>query len=107
VELKDEIRNRVGRSPNRGDAVIMAWAVGIDREPDRLTAGQLQTTANLGYERAKLKYGSIAIDRPQGFQGAQPPRINQAEIEHQFERAQTTIGGNALIDAPEQEHVSG
>jgi hypothetical protein len=89
VELKDEIRKRLGRSPDRGDAVIMAWAVGIDREPDRMGAGQLQTTANVGYERAKRRYGSIAIERLQRFMGARPPPVDQQAIVRQFERLQT------------------
>ena len=30
VELKEEIRKRLGRSPDRGDAVVMAWGYGAD-----------------------------------------------------------------------------
>jgi hypothetical protein len=86
VELKDEIRKRLGRSPDRGDAVIMAWHVGIDRSPDRMGTTMLQTTANVGYEHAKARYGSIRVERPQGFQGGQPPRLSQAELHAKFAR---------------------
>ena len=46
-ELKEDVRRRLGRSPDRADACVMAWHVGLDRDPDRLYAGQLQQRANL------------------------------------------------------------
>jgi hypothetical protein len=59
VELKDEIRKRLGRSTDRGDAVIQAWAVGADRDPARLGAVALQTRANVAYASAKKRWGSM------------------------------------------------
>src|SRR5262245_55772135 len=34
LESKDDIRKRIGRSPSKGDAVVMAWAEG-DRAVNR------------------------------------------------------------------------
>ncbi|MGH7095603.1 MAG: terminase [Stellaceae bacterium] len=67
VEQKDEIRKRLGRSPDRGDAVVMAWAYGGGRPGDAALAGQLQ-----------MKYGQgAALELPGG---EQPRTLSQAEI---------------------------
>jgi hypothetical protein len=58
VELKPDIVKRLGRSPDKGDAVIISYSVGIDREP-RYVPARLQTTANLGYQRAKERFGQL------------------------------------------------
>ena len=90
IEAKDEIRKRLGRSPDRGDALAMAWATGTDRDPSYVPVGQLQTSVNVGYARAKMRYGSISVGHQwQGFQGARPPPVDQAEIARQFEKLQT------------------
>jgi hypothetical protein len=90
IESKDEIRKRLGRRPDRGDALAMAWATGTDRDPGTVPAGQLQQHANVGYARAKMRYGSIRVGNPlQGFQGAQPPPVDQLAIAREFERLQT------------------
>lgn len=58
IESKDEIRKRLGRSPDKGDAVVLAWVTAAET----LTSGaasaarSFQTKAKLGY--AKIK-GSI------------------------------------------------
>ena len=41
VESKDEIRKRIGRSTDAGDAVVYAWA---DVNPHHLSAVSLDTT---------------------------------------------------------------
>lgn len=51
IESKDDIKARIGRSPDRGDAVCMAMAEGdlaIKRAMTARHRGPLQTTANLG-----------------------------------------------------------
>ena len=54
VELKTDIIKRLGRSPDRGDAVVMSWAYGTGRPQDGADRGEkLQTHANVGYARAK------------------------------------------------------
>jgi hypothetical protein len=83
VRPKEEIRRRLGRSPDRGDAVIMAWSVGIDRD-ERPAVGFLQTHANVGYESAKRRFGSLRHRPQRGFQGANPPRMTQAEMHERF-----------------------
>jgi hypothetical protein len=53
VESKEQIRKRLGRSPDKADAVVMAWAYGDERAAQRHMPERLQTYANVGYERAK------------------------------------------------------
>ena len=45
VESKDDIRKRIGRSPDDGDAVIIAMATGSRREQPRRRDGVLQRSA--------------------------------------------------------------
>jgi hypothetical protein len=54
IESKDQIKKRLGRSPDKADAVVMAWAFGEKRTgalPHSME--RLQTQANVGYARAK------------------------------------------------------
>ena len=56
IESKEEIRKRLGRSPDKGDAVVMCLSEGnaaIRRE--RARTGHLQTTANMGHAKAKRR----------------------------------------------------
>jgi hypothetical protein len=57
VELKEEIRKRLGRSPDRGDAVVMAWGYGNARAAERVA--HYSTYQNVGYASAKrhLRHG--------------------------------------------------
>lgn len=68
IETKDDIRKRLGRSPDRGDAATMAWAYGGLREMERAETQRRAVTANLGYASAKQKL-------PGGGQREQP-RVN-------------------------------
>jgi len=65
VELKEEIRERLGRSPDKGDAVVMCWAYGGLLEYERKQSGggrrfvngpHKQAKANVGYEKSKRMY---------------------------------------------------
>jgi hypothetical protein len=64
VEEKDAIKKRIGRSPDKGDAVIMAWAEGQDALRKGLTgpgsAVSAQSNrpqfANVGYASAKDRH---------------------------------------------------
>jgi hypothetical protein len=54
VESKDDIRRRLGRSTNKGDAVVMCLAQGdaaIARKMRNKFAGR--TTANVGHSKIK------------------------------------------------------
>jgi len=53
IEDKAEIRKRLGRSPDRGDAVVMAWANGWLLEMERANNPKHPTIANLGYPDVK------------------------------------------------------
>lgn len=57
LESKDDVKLRLGRSPDRGDAVVMALAEGeraVARAMSRSGGGSgLQTTANRGYSGLK------------------------------------------------------
>jgi hypothetical protein len=59
IESKDQIRARIGRSPDRGDAVVMALSEG-DRAIERalrLVGGKKAPTVSLGYSKSKELYG--------------------------------------------------
>ena len=51
IESKDEIRKRLGRSPDRGDAVVLAWVTALETGSSVSTPGyrQFQARAKLGY----------------------------------------------------------
>lgn len=53
IESKEQIRKRLGRSPDKADAVVMAWLYGSERAEQRLRQEDMQARANVGYERAK------------------------------------------------------
>jgi hypothetical protein len=56
IESKEEIRKRLGRSPGKGDACIMALSEGNAAVKRSLShTGPLQTTANLGYASMKKR----------------------------------------------------
>lgn len=59
IEEKADIKKRIGRSPDRGDAVVMALSEGnkaVAREVRRNRTANKQTTANRGYSAIKDKY---------------------------------------------------
>lgn len=56
IESKDDLRKRLGRSPGKGDVVVMCLSAGdaaIKRELNR--SATLQTTANMGYSKLKKR----------------------------------------------------
>lgn len=57
IESKDRLRERLGRSPGKGDAVVMCLSEGnaAVRRQLRGEGGALPTTANLGYARLKRR----------------------------------------------------
>lgn len=55
IESKEDIIKRLGRSPDKADAVFMAWSEG-DADGGSGIPEQYQTHANVGYERAKRRY---------------------------------------------------
>jgi hypothetical protein len=73
IEAKDEIRKRLGRSPDKADAVVMAWGYGGGRPEDILDwSGPLQTRAKVGYARAK----SWARERPDTVEPSDPDDLD-------------------------------
>jgi hypothetical protein len=64
VESKEEIRDRLGRSPDRGDAVVMAWAHGGLLELERNNMPARPTRANLGFEERKPLPTKAVTKRP-------------------------------------------
>lgn len=58
VELKEDIRKRLGRSPDKGDAVVMCRAFGGLHEMERKAVSLRRATANVGYAGTKQRrYG--------------------------------------------------
>lgn len=57
IEPKDKIRERIGRSTDRGDAVVMCWSEGeaLAARQKRAMNGPLQTKANLGHANLKAR----------------------------------------------------
>jgi len=55
VESKDDLRKRLGRSPGKGDAVVMCLSEGHAAVKRALNRSSLQTTANRGYEHMKKR----------------------------------------------------
>ncbi len=54
IESKDDLRSRLGRSPGKGDAVVMCLSEGNAAVRRNLTrTSSLQTVANLGYSKLK------------------------------------------------------
>lgn len=58
LESKDDIRKRIGRSPGKGDAVVMALAEGdkARMRSSRINMRDMPTTANRGFEHVKRMY---------------------------------------------------
>ena len=54
VEPKEDIIKRIGRSPDRGDAVVMSWAEG----QAALKAGKVGPTA-MGHAPARQQYANV------------------------------------------------
>ncbi len=54
IESKEDIRTRLKRSPDRGDAVAMAWAHGTAKQQQR-EAGFKRPTVNVGYANVKRR----------------------------------------------------
>jgi len=55
IEAKDDIRARLGRSPGRGDAVVMALSEGERAARQLATAHSRRPRVLLGYEQAKTR----------------------------------------------------
>lgn len=57
IESKADIRERLGRSPGKGDAVVMCLSEGNTAQRRMASGSQgLQTTANRGYDKIKRGY---------------------------------------------------
>lgn len=57
IESKDDIRKRLGRSTNKGDAVVMCCSEGTAVAKKLLMAGQQRPqAANIGYSKIKERY---------------------------------------------------
>ena len=72
VEHKEEIKKRLGRSPDLADAVVMAWAYGEARAAAKRESS-LPARANLGYAEQKRRISSSA--RYRGVDYARTRRI--------------------------------
>ena len=55
IESNEQIRKRLGRSPDKAAAVVMCWAYGTERAAERHSPERLQTQANVGYASAKRR----------------------------------------------------
>jgi hypothetical protein len=55
IESKDDLRKRLGRSPGKGDAVVMALSCGDAAVKRELNRSSLQTRANVGYANLKKR----------------------------------------------------
>lgn len=53
VESKDDLRKRLGRSPGKGDAVVMCLSEGNAAVKRLLNTSSLQTKANIGFSNIK------------------------------------------------------
>jgi hypothetical protein len=69
IESKEDIKTRLGRSPDRGDAVVMSWSEGTALALKKARAATGGPTVNLGH--ANLK------NRPQGSSGSSGPIVNR------------------------------
>lgn len=58
IESKDEIRKRLGRSPDRGDAVVLAWVTALETGSSGAAPGRqnLQTKAKTGHSKIKKAF---------------------------------------------------
>ena len=55
IESKEDIRKRLGRSPDRGDAVAMAWAHGTIKQQQREAGRRMPVQSNVGYATLKKR----------------------------------------------------
>jgi hypothetical protein len=55
IEGKDDLRKRLGRSPGKGDAVVMALSSGDAAVKRELNRSTLQARANVGYPNMKKR----------------------------------------------------
>ena len=59
IESKDDVKQRIGRSPDRGDAVVMAWSQGQSalraQMRDRGVEKERPKFANVGYAAQKRR----------------------------------------------------
>lgn len=55
IESKDDLRKRLGRSPGKGDAVVMCLSEGNAAVKKQLAREALQATANRGFETMKRR----------------------------------------------------
>jgi hypothetical protein len=55
IESKEQIIKRLGRSPDKADAVVQAWCYGTERAQERVQPQRLQTRQNVGYDSAKRR----------------------------------------------------
>lgn len=72
VEPKEDIRERLGRSPDRGDAVVMAWMVGEQLSPAAISARNRtvygrQPAVQLGYANMKRQHTNRGPSNGQPF----------------------------------------
>lgn len=56
IERKVDIIKRLGRSPDKADAVVMSWAYGTERAEQMHSPTRMQTRASVAYSSAK-RYG--------------------------------------------------
>lgn len=90
IELKDEVRRRLGRSTDRGDAATMCWYAVGDRPGDVEDPSRgLQLRSNVGYSRSKPWARSTPAI------GTENPRpLSQAEIAARMAPQQASAKGN-------------
>lgn len=62
IEAKEDIVKRLGRSPDRGDAVVMSWAAG----PTHVTHGQVWREATRTLHKPKINRGHANKKRSAG-----------------------------------------
>jgi hypothetical protein len=55
IESKDDLRKRLGRSPGKGDAVVMCLSEGNAAAKRELNKSSLQTRANVGFAHMKKR----------------------------------------------------
>lgn len=56
IESKEEIRKRIGRSPDRGDAVVMSWSEGVKLAMQKMNGlGGRRPEVKLGYASMKAR----------------------------------------------------
>jgi hypothetical protein len=55
IESKDDLRKRLGRSPGKGDAVVMALSEGNAAVKREINRGSLPARSNVGYTNIKKR----------------------------------------------------